>query len=173
VEGRAEAIPFDDARFDVVVAAEVLEHIPAGGREAALREMLRVLRPGGRMIVTFPADATAHECDRRLNDEYRSRYGVEHPWVVEHLREGVPATEEMRALLSALAGSSATVSVRRHLHRRAWLFQQLVYSARRWFALTLPLGLHSRLGARMVFRLLRPLNGEPAYRTILIADRQL
>jgi SAM-dependent methyltransferase len=171
VAGRAQAMPFDDASFDAVVAAEVLEHIPAGDREAALAEMLRVLRPGGRMIVSFPADATARECDTRLNDAYRDRYGTDHPWVVEHLREGVPATEEMRALLARLAGPAATVSVRRHLHRDAWLFQQLVYSARRWFAITLPLGLHSRLGTQAVFRALRGRNGEPAYRTILVADR--
>ena len=171
VAGRAQAMPFDDAAFDAVIAAEVLEHIPAGDREDALGEMLRVLRPGGRMIVTFPADATARECDTRLNEAYRDRYGTDHPWVIEHLREGVPATEEMRALLQRLAGPGATVSVQRHLHRDAWLFQQLVYSARRWFAVTLPLGLHSRLGVAVVFRILRHRNGEPAYRTILIADR--
>jgi SAM-dependent methyltransferase len=168
--GRAQAMPFADAEFDVAIAAEVLEHIPAGDREAAVSEMLRVLRPGGRLIVTFPADATARECDTRLNDAYRDRYGTDHPWVIEHLREGVPATDEMRALLQRLAGSSTTVSVQRHMHRDAWLFQQLVYSARRWFAVTLPLGLHSRLGTLIVFRILRGRNGEPAYRTILVAD---
>jgi SAM-dependent methyltransferase len=163
-------MPFGAGEFDVAVAAEVLEHIPAGDREASLAEMLRVLRPGGRLIVTFPADATARECDTRLNEAYRDRYGVDHPWVIEHLQEGVPATEEMRALLARLAGPGATVRVQRHLHARAWLFQQLVYSARRWFAITLPLGLQSRLGVRAVFALLRRFNGEPAYRTILVAD---
>jgi SAM-dependent methyltransferase len=163
-------MPFGDDEFDVVVAAEVLEHIPQAAREPALREMLRVLRPGGRLIVTFPADATARECDTRLNDAYRERYGSDHPWVIEHLREGVPQTEPTRALLERLAGPGATVAVQRHLHRNAWLFQQLVYSARRWFAITLPLGLQSRLGVRAVFTILRRFNGEPAYRTILVAD---
>jgi SAM-dependent methyltransferase len=170
VAGRAQAMPFADDEFDIVVAAEVLEHIPAQDREPSLREMLRVLRPGGRLIVTFPADATARECDTRLNDAYRARYGTDHPWVIEHLREGVPATDEMRALLARLAGPAATVRVQRHLHRSAWLFQQLVYSARRWFAVTLPLGLHSRMGVRALFAVLRRRNGEPAYRTILVAD---
>jgi SAM-dependent methyltransferase len=168
--GRAEAMPFGDGAFDVALAAEVLEHIPAAEREPSLREMLRVLAPGGRLIVTFPADATARECDTRLNDAYRDRYGTDHPWVIEHLREGVPATDETKALLQRLAGPGATVSVHRHLHRNAWLFQQLVYSARRWFLITLPLGLQSRLGVRVVFTFLRRLNGEPAYRTILVAD---
>jgi len=170
VQGLAQAMPFDDASFDVVVCAEVLEHIPQVHREAALGEMLRVLRPGGRMIVTFPADATARECDLRLNEAYRDRYGSDHPWVIEHIQEGVPSTEETRALLDRLAGPEATVAVHRHMNREAWLFQQLVYSARRWFGLTLPLGLQSRLGVRAVFSVLRRRNGEPAYRTMLVAD---
>lgn len=76
----------------------------------------------------------------------------------------------MRSLLAETAGPGAGVTVHRHLHRRAWLFQQLVYSARRAFAGTLPLGLHSRAGSQVVFRVLRRFNGEPAYRTILVGD---
>src|SRR6185312_4390803 len=52
VEGRvadAERIPYDDNTFDVVVGHAVIHHIP--DVEAAFREMLRVLRPGGRFVV--------------------------------------------------------------------------------------------------------------------------
>jgi ubiquinone/menaquinone biosynthesis C-methylase UbiE len=44
-----EALPFDDASFDVVVGHAVLHHIP--DVEQALREVVRVLRPGGRFVV--------------------------------------------------------------------------------------------------------------------------
>ncbi|MFI5315416.1 MAG: class I SAM-dependent methyltransferase [Myxococcota bacterium] len=44
-EGLAEAIPFDDASFDLVIATSVMEHV--GDLEAALREIHRVLVPGG------------------------------------------------------------------------------------------------------------------------------
>jgi SAM-dependent methyltransferase len=43
----ADSLPFDDGTFDVVVAAFVLQLVPSAPR--ALREMRRVLRPGGRL----------------------------------------------------------------------------------------------------------------------------
>lgn len=51
VDGRvadAERIPYDDATFDLVVGHAVLHHIP--DVPAALREVLRVLKPGGRFV---------------------------------------------------------------------------------------------------------------------------
>jgi SAM-dependent methyltransferase len=53
--GRAEAIPFPDQHFDAVVLAEVLEHLDERTLEQARNEVHRVLRPGGRVIVTVPA----------------------------------------------------------------------------------------------------------------------
>src|SRR3954452_10243710 len=46
------ALPFPDASFDVVMASEVLEHIPDD--EMAMAEIARVVRPGGRVAVTVP-----------------------------------------------------------------------------------------------------------------------
>jgi len=51
-QGDALSLPFADAEFDRVVAAEVLEHVPDD--EAAISELARVLRPGGTMAVTVP-----------------------------------------------------------------------------------------------------------------------
>jgi SAM-dependent methyltransferase len=50
--GDAVALPFADATFDRVIAAEVLEHIPADN--TAICELVRVLRPGGTIAVTVP-----------------------------------------------------------------------------------------------------------------------
>ncbi|MGH7721828.1 MAG: class I SAM-dependent methyltransferase [Candidatus Dormibacteria bacterium] len=48
----ARSLPFVDGEFDVVIAAEVLEHIREDA--AALAELCRVLRPGGLLAVTVP-----------------------------------------------------------------------------------------------------------------------
>jgi len=52
VNGDALRLPFEDATFDRIVCSEVLEHI--WGYEQAISELVRVLRPGGRMAVTVP-----------------------------------------------------------------------------------------------------------------------
>lgn len=48
----AAALPFRDARFDAVVCIGVLERVPL--RDQAVKELVRVLRPGGRAVVSFP-----------------------------------------------------------------------------------------------------------------------
>lgn len=48
-EGRIERLPFPDASFDVVVAVTVLCFVADAG--GAVREMARVLRPGGRLVI--------------------------------------------------------------------------------------------------------------------------
>jgi len=50
-EGRAEALPFPDASFDVAVSFKVLAHVP--DVRAALAEMARVVRPGGHVAAEF------------------------------------------------------------------------------------------------------------------------
>jgi ubiquinone/menaquinone biosynthesis C-methylase UbiE len=47
-EGSATDLPFPDASFDVAYSFKVLAHIPDLG--ACLREMLRVIRPGGHIV---------------------------------------------------------------------------------------------------------------------------
>lgn len=50
-EGRAEALPFPDASFDVALSFKVLAHVP--DIRTALAEMARVVRPGGRVVAEF------------------------------------------------------------------------------------------------------------------------
>lgn len=52
-EGVVEEIPYDDGEFDVVTCLDVLEHTTDD--VVALRELRRVLKPGGRLVVTVPA----------------------------------------------------------------------------------------------------------------------
>jgi len=67
--GDATAMPFPDEYFDIVIAAEVLEHIPAD--QNAMNEVARVLRPGGTVAVTVPAWLPERIC-WLLSDDYHN-----------------------------------------------------------------------------------------------------
>lgn len=55
--GAAEAIPVADASMDVVLLFKTLHHVPVALMSAALREICRVLRPGGYVYVSEPVFA--------------------------------------------------------------------------------------------------------------------
>lgn len=49
---KAEKLPYSSNSIDYIVANAILEHIPEEG--IAIKEWLRVLKPGGRMFITVP-----------------------------------------------------------------------------------------------------------------------
>ena len=54
------ALPFADASFDAVICSSVLYHLWVGDVEGALREMHRVLRLGGVLLINVPAFRFLH-----------------------------------------------------------------------------------------------------------------
>jgi SAM-dependent methyltransferase len=86
--GTATALPWPDGSFDAVVVSEVLEHLDDATLRGTLAEANRVLRPGGRLIGTVPADETLDEqrvvcpdCGRRFH-----RWGHEQSFSPQRLR---------------------------------------------------------------------------------------
>ncbi|GLP73103.1 methyltransferase [Mycobacterium antarcticum] len=72
VKGDALDLPYDDGSFDFVIASEILEHVPADDR--AIGELIRVLKPGGRLAVTVPRWLPEKVC-WALSDEYHANEG--------------------------------------------------------------------------------------------------
>lgn len=170
VEASADELPFADASYDIVLSLEMLEHVEKDKRAAVLREMVRVLRPGGRMIVSFPSDETAITLDVWLNAAYRRKSGRDHPWASEHLACGVPVLTEVVALVEAIGRPELRVTTQRHMWAPVHRTVHGLYTARRFSKLTRPLGLHTRVATTVLFHVVRRLHREPAYRSILIID---
>ena len=69
-----KVIPFGDQTFDVVFCTEVMEHVPEPA--AFLSEIFRVLKPGGKIIMTTPFLVPLHE---EPYDFYRyTKHGIKH-----------------------------------------------------------------------------------------------
>jgi 2-polyprenyl-3-methyl-5-hydroxy-6-metoxy-1,4-benzoquinol methylase len=63
-KGRAEELPFDDGSFDVVLAVTVLCFVPQA--TTAVREMARVLAPGGRLVLGELGRYSVWAAERRV-----------------------------------------------------------------------------------------------------------
>ncbi|NIJ11091.1 ubiquinone/menaquinone biosynthesis C-methylase UbiE [Saccharomonospora amisosensis] len=103
VEGRvadAERIPYPDDSFDLVVGHAVLHHIP--DVTAALGEVLRVLKPGGRFV--FAGEPT------RIGDFYARRLGQLTWWLTTNLTK-LPALSGWRRPQEELDESSRAAAL--------------------------------------------------------------
>lgn len=56
VVGSALNLPYKSKTFDLVTLLDVIEHIPVGTEKECLEEIYRVLKPGGLLIFSTPAD---------------------------------------------------------------------------------------------------------------------
>jgi len=65
------SIPFRDASFDVVTSFDVLQCVPADIEQGGIREMARVLKPGGHLIVNVAALEILSGGHAVLSVEYR------------------------------------------------------------------------------------------------------
>ena len=52
--GSALDIPSEDNIFDLVVMFDVIEHLPKNSESKALKEIIRVLKPGGHLVLSTP-----------------------------------------------------------------------------------------------------------------------
>jgi SAM-dependent methyltransferase len=97
LEWDGAAIPLPDASVDSALATEVLEHCPEP--EPVLREVARVLRPGGALVLTVPFLYPLHDVP---HDFWRFT-----PFALERLlgRAGFP-----RAAVEALGGWDAALA---------------------------------------------------------------
>lgn len=79
----ATRLPYGDGSFDIVSAISAIEHIPEGGDSKAMKELHRVLVPGGRCAITVPFSPSGHKEVFRRRRAYDRSY-AEEPVFFQH-----------------------------------------------------------------------------------------
>ncbi len=114
VEGRGESMPFEDNRFDLVAALDVIEHVPDD--LSILRECYRVCRPGGFFVTTVPAFQWLWSPNDEINQHQR-RYSKRQ--LGERLSLAGFAVRRMTfAYFTVFPLAAALILLRRGLNRR-------------------------------------------------------
>jgi SAM-dependent methyltransferase len=176
IEGDVTDLPFADGEFDVVVALDLLEHLPAGLRPVALAELARVTR--SRLIAGCPCGPKALGADRALARYYALQPRSTPPWLVEHLENGFPDWQVLADSLSPFGTVRLVPNERVGAHLAVSLLEGTPYVAR--LALRLARRLEdgierpgqSSLRAQRWINRLRGGDNEPVYRQIAVLDRR-
>ncbi|MGD9110565.1 MAG: class I SAM-dependent methyltransferase [Phycisphaerales bacterium] len=120
------SIPVDDNSFDVILCTEVLEHVPEPVK--ALREMVRIVRPGGRLLITAPLGSGLHQLP------YHYYGGVSAEWYRHFLGifgcqliELTPNGGFFKLLAQECARVSWTLPQHEHLHGGSVGFIQYLF----------------------------------------------
>lgn len=158
------ALPFPDRAFPVVIALDVLEHVPPGARPAWLDEIWRVT---SRVLLLGNPFATPGvlEADRYLFELIRTRYGYEHRFLAEHLQNGHP---DLAATSDFFAARGAGVAVLPSGYLPAWVLLQTVNAMLSHPEQDDAYVLANRLANRTIGA---ASSAAPAYRHLLVVDR--
>lgn len=116
--GDALRLPFPDDCFDAVICSEVLEHIP--DYRSALREIHRVVKPGGRLCASVPRAWCERVC-WTLSREYHQVLGG-------HLR--IFDTPKLRGEIESVGFEAYFEHGAHALHSVYWWLQCLFWKSR-------------------------------------------
>ena len=139
---RVEDLPFADGTFDLVTCLDVVEHTPDD--RATLRELLRVTRPGGLLLVTVPAYQALWSWHDEVNRHFR-RYDSSSLRAAAHgAGWSLVRDTHFNSLLLAPAAAVRLAQRRRHAHAQPQSDLDLTPPALNG-VLELPLRLESRI----------------------------
>lgn len=103
VSGDATALPFENQSFDAVTMFDLLEHVPDDRK--AVSEALRVLRPGGFLLISTPNENWRFPYYGFMKSNCPSEADVMAQW--GHVRRGY-TLDELKKLINLPCKSSAT-----------------------------------------------------------------
>jgi hypothetical protein len=156
----AAELPLEDKSFDVVLASDVLEHIPPELRGKVIAEALRVA--GKLVIFGFPCGRAAWESDRDLLNTYVKANRTPPSWLTEHMEAQFPGP----ALFEGIDGWEIKQQGNESVAFHSWLMRSEMSGV---FVRATMIGM--RIAPPLVNVLLGRGDGEPYYRQIFTLRR--
>lgn len=176
VEADARSLPFPDRSFDVVVALDLMEHIPNDARRVVVAEFARVARH--RVIVAGPAGPAARRLDARMARWLDRREQPWPVWLQEHTEYGLPSVRDLAGPLAGPIGDFRVRVVGNANVTSYWWMLRAVYDRPGWHAQDLltrasapALRADGGRMSRVLLSLLAGFHLPPRYRAIIVADR--
>jgi len=115
-KGDVTRLPFQDGAFDAVICSEVLEHIP--DNRSAIRELVRVLKPGRPLVVSVPRFMPEWIC-WALSTAYHQEPGG-------HIR--IYRKQELHDLLEEAGAACWSIRYKHALHSPYWWLRCAVWN---------------------------------------------
>ncbi|AKB33547.1 Glycosyl transferase, group 2 family protein [Methanosarcina siciliae HI350] len=98
VIGDVTKAPYKDRSFDIVVSSDVYEHVSASERLNFISELLRVSKDF--VILGAPFDSKdVKDAEVKACNYFKEITGEPHPWLLEHIENGLPSKDELENFL--------------------------------------------------------------------------
>jgi GT2 family glycosyltransferase/glycosyltransferase involved in cell wall biosynthesis len=144
-----QGTPYQDNAFDVVVAADVLEHVPEGDREPFLRELVRIARK--KVVFSFPGEGSEGV------ENFILTILPDHRWLKEHKANMLPRTEDVNTILDRLG---LTYQVKPNHSLASWVLSVLFDN------MNIDVAVRHHINSFMQEQFFNAENRDPAYRYI-------
>lgn len=166
VKGSIHKLPFGDGKFENVICLDTFEHIYKNTREAAIIELLRVTKKGGKIYLGFPCGNLTKRYEKVINYLFKKSQGFEHPWLSEHLKFGLPEKEEIVKIVKKYSLKGENIEILNNTNLFLWLIIHVLFSV--YYGSIL-----SRILTRFYVPILylSKINLPPFYRVILIIQK--
>jgi hypothetical protein len=156
----AADLPLPDRSFDIVLASDILEHIPPDLRTKVIKEAARVADK--LIIFGFPCGEAAHNLDRALRQKYLNKNQPVPGWLEEHMVASFPEPELFDHLPNWKVAHFANESLRFHQWMMRAEMNHLFVRVTRKLV---------RIAPKPIEIFLKCFDGSPSYRQIFVLTR--
>jgi len=125
IEADALQLPFLEGSFDLVLSADMLEHLSEGDRLRAIVEMFRVTKR--YVLITFPFGEASQLIDKTFLKMYSflKYFGLNAPlWLIEHVSNGLPNEDFLKSVSTQFSNDPRLkiFSVTKNIGPVLWFF---------------------------------------------------